>query len=135
MEISIPEYILIGSAFAISWIIVDFLANLLLMKKKKGCKLRFVGARWLRRNQAIEIALLQFGIAFGFSFLLENFFSNLFLQAFGYIVPIVFSTIGILYLYILGTLPYRIKPKHCLPSILLFTIAGLLFYVISQIIH
>ena len=134
-EISIPNYILIVSALAISWVIVDFLSNLFLMKKQKGCKLRFIGARWLKRKHAIEVAFLQFAVAFGFSFLLEDFFSNLFLQAFEYLVPIVFATIGILYLYILGTLPYKIKKKHCLPSILLFTIAGFLFYTISQVIQ
>ena len=131
--ISIPQYTLIGSAFAVSWVVVDSLANLLLMKHQKGCRLRFIGARWLRRKKAIEVAFLQFLIAFIASFFIQDFFVKLFSQAFEYIIPFVFSTFGILYLYILSTLPYQITPKRCLPSIILFVVAGLLFYGIFRL--
>lgn len=132
-ELTVPEYILVGSAIVVGWVTVDFLSNLLLMKKEKGCRLRFIGARWLRRKQAIGVAFLQFGLAFGLSFFVGDFFSKLFLQAFTYLLPIGFTTIGILYLYIIGNLPYKITLGRCSPSIFLFAVAGLFFFVIFEI--
>jgi hypothetical protein len=89
--------------------------------------------RWLSRKKAIYVAFAQFLMAFVASFFIQDFFVKLFSQAFAYLLPIVFSTVGLLYLYILSDLPYDITLKRCLPSIILFVFAGILFYGILKL--
>jgi hypothetical protein len=129
-SINIIQTAIVLLSAAISWVIVDIVANLLLKKHEKGTKIRFIGARWLKRKEAIEVAIVQFAIAFFLSLFITDFFASLYSQAFEYIVPIALTTIGILYLYILAGLPYKIKGKHALLSAILILIALFLFYVI-----
>jgi 4-hydroxybenzoate polyprenyltransferase len=129
-SINVVQTAIVLLSAAISWVIVDIVANLLLKKHEKGTKIRFIGARWLKRKEAIEVAIVQFAIAFFLSLFITDFFASLYSQAFEYLVPIALTTIGILYLYILAGLPYKIKGKHALPSVILILIALFLFYVI-----
>lgn len=128
-SINIIQTAIVLLSAAISWVIVDIVANLLLKKHEKGTKIRFIGARWLKRKEAIEVAIVQFATAFFLSLFITDFFASLYSQAF-YLVPIALTTIGILYLYILAGLPYKIKGKHALPSVILILIDLFLFYVI-----
>jgi len=130
---SFIDFVLFTAAGIFGWIIIDVLANLFLRKSTKGATFRFIGARWLKRKTAIKVALLQFSIAFVVSFFIQDYFFYLFSEAYQYIVPIVFTAIGALYLYVLANLPYKVTLKRCTFSIVLFVLASFLFYAISQL--
>jgi hypothetical protein len=133
LQPSLTDYLLFGSASVFGWIVVDGCANLLLRKDEKGAKFRFIGARWLKRELAIKIALLQFLIAFVVQYFIVDYFCFLFSEAYQYIIPIGMTALGALYLYILANLPYKITLKRCTFSIVLLVFAGILFYAISQL--
>lgn len=71
--VSIDQVTIILLSGAISWIIDDLLANLFLAKHEKGAMVRFIGARWLKRKTAIQVAILQFAVAFVASFFVQDF--------------------------------------------------------------
>lgn len=129
---NLPEYVVFVNALSLGWVIIDVIANLFLKKSKKGTKIRFFGAKWLKRKDAIIIALLQFLLAFFLSVFINDYFLFLFSTASLYIIPITFVSIGVLYLYILLGLPYKITLKRCSLSIILFLLALFLFYLIQQ---
>jgi hypothetical protein len=126
------EYVATLDAYILGWVTIDLIANLLLKKEETGTKIQFLGARWLKRKDAIIVAFLQFLIAFSCSFFINDFFLVLFSKALLYIVPITFIAIGILYLYILLGLPYKITVRRCAFSIILFLLAIALLYFISK---
>jgi hypothetical protein len=132
-EVSFIQVTIILLSGVISWIIDDCIANALLLKKEKGTKIRFIGARWLTRKKAIIVAFIQFAIALIASFFLQDFFNSLYAQAISYMLPICMFTISLLYPYILLGLPYKIKVKHIVPSILLILLSILLFVGIYSI--
>ncbi len=126
-EVSVSQFTIIAMSLVMSWVLDDGVANLLLKKHDKGAKLRFFGARWLSRKNAIIVACIQLGIAMIFGYYVQDFLTGLYIQAVAYIVPIALFTLGVLYPYILAGLPYKIKPKHLVPSIVFISIAILLF--------
>lgn len=133
LQPSLTDVLLFGSAGVFGWIVVDGCANLLLRTDERGAKFRFIGARWLKRDLVIKIALLQFLIAFIVQYFIVDYFYFLFSEAYQYILPISMMSLGSLYLYILANLPYKITVRRCTFSIVLFVLAGILFYAISQL--
>jgi hypothetical protein len=126
-EVSVSQFSIIAMSLIMSWILDDGVANLLLKKYQKGAKIRFVGARWLSRKNAIIVTVIEITVAMIFGYYIQDFLTNLYTQAFAYIVPITLFTIGVLYPYLLAGLPYKVKLKHILPSIILILLALLLF--------
>ena len=132
-QASLIDFMPLGSAYIFDWVMVDVLASLFLSVNAKGCKFRFVGVRWLKRETAIKVALAQFIIAFIISYFIYDYLFYLFSLAQQYVIPIGMTAIGVVYLYILGSLPYKITAKRCAFSIVLFILASLLFYAISKL--
>jgi hypothetical protein len=130
---SFVDFLLFSAAGIFGWVTVDAFANLFLSKSTKGAKFRFVGARWLKRKLAIRVAFAQFFIAFVISYFIQDYLFYLFSSAYQYVIPIAMTALGVLYLYILANLPYKITPKRCTFSILMFILSGILFYAISQL--
>ncbi len=126
-EVSVSQFTIIAMSLVMSWVLDDGAANLLLKKHEKGAKLRFIGARWLSRKNAIIVACIQLGIAMVFGYYIQDFLTGLYTQVAAYIVPISLFTINTLYPYILASLPYKIKPKHVAPSVVLILVSLLLF--------
>jgi hypothetical protein len=131
-QTSLIDFMLLGSAYIFGWVIVDVLASLFLSVDAKGCKFRFIGMRWLKRETAVKVALAQFIIAFIISYFIYDYLFYLFSLAQQYVIPIGMTAIGVVYLYILGSLPYKITPKRCTFSIVFLFLAAILFYAISQ---
>jgi hypothetical protein len=131
-QASFVDFLLFSAAGIFGWVIVDAFANLFLSTSTKGAKFRFIGARWLKRELVIKVALVQFLIAFIISYFIQDYLFYLFSLAYQYVIPIVMTALGVLYLYILANLPYKITPKRCTFSIVLLAFAALLFYAISK---
>jgi hypothetical protein len=93
---------------------------------------RFVGGGSIKRELAIQVAFAQFLIAFIVSYFIYDYLYYLFSPEQQYIVPIAMTALGILYLYILVSLPYKITPKRCTFSIVMFLLATIIFIGISR---
>jgi hypothetical protein len=130
---SLIDFLLFAASGLFGWIIVDGFANLLLRKSEKGAKFRLIGARWLTRELAIKVAFVQFGIAFVFSYFIQDYLFFLFSSAYQYAIPIGMTALGALYLYILANLPYKVTLRRCTFSLVLFGLAALLFYAIHSL--
>jgi hypothetical protein len=126
-EVSVSQFAIIAMSLVMGWILDDGVANLLLKKHEKGVKIRFFGARWLSRKKAIVVAFIQIIVAMVFGYFIQDFLTGLLVKAFAYIVPIGMLTIATLYPYILSGLPFKIKFKHLVPSLILTGLAFLLF--------
>lgn len=129
MPLSISEYAVIASAGLVSWIAVDLMANMLLKTSKNGVqfRLKILGARWLKWKHAVIAGLTQFGIAFGSSYFIQDFFTKMFSQNTVYLLPISLSAFGFVYAYVFGLTPYKKTLKRFLPSLILIAFAILFF--------
>ena len=132
MSLSISQYTVITSAGVLSWITVDLIANMFLKTSKKGVqfRLKFLGSRWLKWKQAVIGGLIQFGIAFGASYFIQDYFTELFTQNATYLFPIFLSAVGFVYAYVLGLTPYNKTLKKLSPSLIIIFIAILFFLAI-----
>jgi len=113
-------------ALVFGWILTDLAANALVRTSKAGAMIRFFGSRLLSRENAIKAALFQFAAAFIFSFFIQDFLVKLFQDYILFILPITLSAVGLLYIYVLLGLPYKVTARRCSISIFLFVVSSLL---------
>ena len=129
MSLSVSVYTIIVCAVLVSWIGVDLISNMLLKKSKTGVqfRLKLLGARLLTWKRAVVASVIQFGVTFVASYLIQDYFAKLFSQNIVYLFPILLSACGCTYTYILGLTPYKKTFKRLAPSLILMGIAILFF--------
>ena len=130
MENDIFDKLIFLFSYFISYIIVGYAENILLIKEERGVKFRLNPARfkpYLSREWATVLATIQLLIPVGLSLLLDSFLNQLVKNLGFFIIPFVLLFGVIVYFgEITEHLPYNVSRKE--------KVIGLLVVVVSIVI-
>lgn len=127
MENELFDKLIFLFSYFISYIIVGYAENILLITEKKGVKFRLNPARfkpYLSRKSATILAIIQLLIPIGLSLLLDNFINQIVKNLGIFVIPFVLLFGVIVYFgEITAHLPYKISRKEKAIGILVVVVS------------
>lgn len=115
MTIVVPEGFVWIISYVIGYMIIGTIGNLFLITESKGTKFRWnlkPLKPYLKKNKAIMLAILQFLIPFILAIYINDFVLEILNKTNYFIIPISIIVLGIAYINIRSTLPYKITKNE-----------------------
>jgi hypothetical protein len=126
--VAILDFIAYVDSFALGWMLVDAIANSVLVVGKTGTRLRFFGTSFLTMRYAILIAYAQIIGAMITSYFIVDAIFGMMQESVSALVPVTMAALGLFHLYVLFGLPYKRTWARAAPSIGLILGAILVYY-------
>jgi hypothetical protein len=126
--VSVPEYVAFGDAFVLGWVIIDYIANIILSRGETFTKIRYFGSRFVSRDKAIILSIAQVAVAMAVSYQIVDWIFYQIALFFPALVSITLAIGGIFYAYILAGLPYKITIRRASPTIVAIALGFLTNY-------